>query len=267
MADELTTNKAFDYSEIDKDPKAKLIYCAGEINKQKEIVGKTIVVIGEMLSTAQEQLAQHGKGTFQNWVQSECGFSIRTAYNYLSAFRVFGDCATVAQMEDSALYALASNGTPEKAIKEALKLTGQGVKITQSKAKEIIKKHQPPKEPKPPKEPEVEFEDQEEEEIEDEPTIEEICEEDNRAIEAFCRGIVKQFQRDVPRIPWTEDSGRIESALSGLRAGLQTLRGAKSVVCEACVEGQTGDGDCRYCKGHGYLPVYKAKAIPEDAKL
>ncbi len=107
-----------------------------------------------------------------------------------------------------------------------------------------------------------------EEEIEDEPTIAEICDESNKAIESFCRSMVKQFEKEVPRLPWTEDSGRIDSALASLRAGLTTLRGAKAEVCPACVEGMTESNEsCRYCKGHGYLPVYQAKAIPEDERL
>ncbi len=117
-------------------------------------------------------------------------------------------------------------------------------------------------------EDEVPIDKEEEVEIEDEPTIAEICDESNKAIESFCRSMVKQFEKEVPRLPWTEDSGRIDSALASLRAGLTTLRGAKSEVCPACVEGMTeSNGSCRYCKGHGYLPAYQAKTIPEDERL
>jgi glutamate synthase domain-containing protein 3 len=59
----------------------------------------------------------------------------------MAAFNVFGNCATVAQMEDGAMYALAQKETPEKALKEVLKLAEKGEQITQKKAKEIIKKH------------------------------------------------------------------------------------------------------------------------------
>lgn len=114
---------------------------------------------------------------------------------------------------------------------------------------------------------ELAAEEEEEEPINDEPTIEEICEGDNKKIESFCRAIVKQFQDDVPKLPWTQDSGRIDSAIASLKAGLTTLRGAKAEVCPACVEGMTEKGKCRYCKGHGYLPTYQAKAVPEDARL
>jgi hypothetical protein len=117
-------------------------------------------------------------------------------------------------------------------------------------------------------EDEVPIDKEEEVEIEDEPTIAEICDESNKAIESFCRSMVKQFEKEVPRLPWTEDSGRIDSALASLRAGLTTLRGAKSEVCPACVEGMTeSNGSCRYCKGHGYLPAYQATTIPEDERL
>ena len=117
-------------------------------------------------------------------------------------------------------------------------------------------------------EDEVPIDKEEEVEIEDEPTIAEICDESNKAIESFCRSMGKQFEKEVPRLPWTEDSGRIDSALASLRAGLTTLRGAKSEVCPACVEGMTeSNGSCRYCKGHGYLPAYQAKTIPEDERL
>jgi Protein of unknown function (DUF3102) len=138
---ELMEAAHFDYLVLDKDQQAKLRYCAGEIKKQKASVAASLMEIGQMLSIAHEQLANHNGGTFQKWVESECGFSKRTAYNYMAAFNVFGRCATVAQLEDGAMYALAQNGTPEKALKEVLKLTEKGVKITQKQAKEIIKKH------------------------------------------------------------------------------------------------------------------------------
>lgn len=254
----------FDYAVIEKDQQGRLRYCASEIQKQKASVAVSIMAIGEMLSVAHEQLAGYRHGTFQKWIESECGFSKTSAYRYIDAFRVFSNCPTVGQIEDSAMYALAQKDTPEKALKEVLKLAEKGVRVTQKQAKEIIKKHT---EPKAEQDEAVEEEHEEEPEIEEEPTIEEICDADNKAIEGFCRAIVKYFDKEVPRLPWTEDSGRIDSAIASLKAGLTTLRGAKAEVCPACAEGLTEKGKCRYCKGHGYLPTYQAKAIPEDARL
>ena len=66
------------------------------------------------------------------------------------------------------------------------------------------------------------------------PTTEEKCEEDNRKIESFCRSLVKFFEQNVPHTQWTDSDGRIGSALSSLRAGCNTLRTAKGIVCPAC---------------------------------
>lgn len=138
---ELVEVDAFNYTLIKKDQAAKLRNCAGEIQKQKASVAVSIMAIGEMLTVAQEQLANYHNGTFQKWIESECGFSKATAYNYLAAFRVFKSCPTVGQLEDGAMYALAQKETPEKALTEVLKLTEKGVKITQKRAKQIIEKY------------------------------------------------------------------------------------------------------------------------------
>lgn len=253
----------FTYADLDTDTAGKLRCLANEINRLKEKLAGSALAIGERLVIAQEQLAKHSGGRFLQFIEFECGYSKSTAYNYMAAFKVFGSLPTVGRLEDSAMYALAQNGTPENALKEVLKLTDKGVKVTQKQAKEIIKKHTEPKDEQEVEEEEVE----EEPEVVEEPTIDEICEEANKSIESFCRAIVKTFEKDVPRLPWTEDSGRIDSALASLKAGLTTLRGAKGEVCPACVEGRTEKGKCKYCKGHGYLPVYQAKGIPEDARL
>jgi hypothetical protein len=131
----------FDYSLVSEDEKSALIYCAGQIQKAKESAARTLIEIGEMLATAQEQFANHGDGVFQQWLESECGFSKRTAYRYLAVHREFKDCAKLAQMEDSALYALSEKSTPKKAVREALKLADKGQKITHAAAKKLIKKH------------------------------------------------------------------------------------------------------------------------------
>lgn len=252
----------FSYEGLDKETAGKLRYCAKAVQDLKKALAGNILAIGEKISIAHEQLAKRGNGEFQKWIESECGFSKATAYNYMAAYKVFGDVPAVARIEDSAMYALAQKDTPVEALKEALKLAENGVKITHKQAKELIKKHTDPDADQEAEEEEAE----EEPEVVEEPTLEEICDEHNKAIESFCRAIVKQFQDDVPKSPWTED-GRIDSALASLKAGLITLRGAKSEVCPACVEGQTEKGKCKYCKGHGFLPVYQAKAIPEDARL
>lgn len=98
---------------------------------------------------------------------------------------------------------------------------------------------------------------------EDEPEVElttaDKCDSDNKAIESFCRSLVKFFEDNVPKVAWTEVEGRIDSALSAVRAGCNTLRTAKAVVCPQCEDGEDAKGSaCRFCAGHGYLPKLKA---------
>lgn len=260
---ELIESVEFSYDLVEKDQAEKLRYCAKEFQKYRDAFAVSVMGIGATLAIAQETLANNGNGMFLKFVE-KCGFSKSSAYRILDAYRVFANVPTVGRIEDSAMYALSHKDTPEKALKEVLVLAEKGVQVTQKQAKAIIQKH---KELEPVQDEPEQEEAEEEPEVEEEPTIEEICEGDNKAIESFCRAIVKQFEKDVPKLPWTEDSGRIDSAIASLKAGLTTLRGGKAEVCPACVEGRTEKGKCKYCKGHGYLPVYQARQIPEDARL
>jgi len=142
---ELIESVEFSYDLVEKDQAEKLRYCAREINKLKEKFAVSAMGIGEMLCIAHDQLANYNKGTFVKWVQFECGFSTASAYNYMSAFKVFGSFPKVGNLEDSAMYVLASKDTPEKARKEVLKLAEKGARITHKQANEIIKKHASPK--------------------------------------------------------------------------------------------------------------------------
>lgn len=133
MTKELSKKK-FDYSQVDKETKSTLIYYAGEIQKQGVKHAESGLEMGRMLSEAREQFSN--KKAFEEWVESECGHGIRTAYRYMAAFENFGGCVTVTQIELSAMYELASN---DKAKKKALKLTEKGITVTQSLAKKLVK--------------------------------------------------------------------------------------------------------------------------------
>lgn len=132
----------FDYALIeDKDSKGKLISLEARIKKQHSGMAESIIEIGQELATARAILANHRNGTFIKWVEGACGFSERTAYNYMNAFERFGSFATVAKLEDTAMYALAAPKTPEKAVSEAKKLADKGISVTAKLAKELIAKH------------------------------------------------------------------------------------------------------------------------------
>jgi len=163
----------FSYKDMEKDAAGKLRSLANRLQGLKEKFASNILDIGESITLAHEQFAKAGSGSFLKWVEFEAGFSKTSAYNYMAAYSVFRDFPNFGRIEDSAMYALAQNGTPENARKEVLKLADKGVKVTHKQARAIIKKHKPtsaapggggsssPKPPKPePPKPELSKEEQ-----------------------------------------------------------------------------------------------------------
>lgn len=162
----------FSYNGMDKETEAELRYYAKQLQGLKNQLAGNVLRIGEAISKAHEKFANPKNGNFLKWLEFEGGFSKSSAYNYMAAFKVFGNIPTVGKIEDSAMYALAQNDTPEKALKEVLRLTEKGEKITQKQAKAIIKKYKPapgdggtktkpkPPKPEPPEAPELSKEEQ-----------------------------------------------------------------------------------------------------------
>jgi hypothetical protein len=128
----------FDYSTVAKDAKGKLIYLAGQINRDKAAVANSLMSIGKHIADAHELLK--GNGKFSDWVQDECGFSRRTAYNYMLAYQRFYGCEGIAQISQDAMYALSGPDTPPAAFKEAVKLAGKGERIDMKQAKNLLLK-------------------------------------------------------------------------------------------------------------------------------
>jgi len=150
MAKALTV-ETFDYSELKKDDKGKLMCIAAEVRRKIEAGRRTAFEIGESVACAHAILAIDGKdGKFSKWVEFEFGFSRQTAYNLMWSWERFGNCKTILQLDDSAMYALASPTVPEPAVKAAMKIA-EKQRLTFGEVKEIIKQHTPDSPPKPTK--------------------------------------------------------------------------------------------------------------------
>jgi hypothetical protein len=135
----------FDYEGIDKDTKGKLTYLAGQIRKSAKGHITHALEMGEHIHEANDALAHAGcEGRFSEWVKAECGFSRKTAYNYMNAFARFGgNCESLTQFTAEAVYLLAGDDVPEGAIKEALKMADKGERIGLETAKATVEKHCP----------------------------------------------------------------------------------------------------------------------------
>lgn len=109
-----------------------------EILLHKRKQATSVLAVGRLLQRVQGQL----RGKFVGWVERECGFSHRTAYNYISAYEAFGkeDGASLF-ISPSAMYVLAvarddMDGNVREQVRE---LVSNGVFVTLKMAKELVK--------------------------------------------------------------------------------------------------------------------------------
>jgi len=127
--------------EVDK----KLADLARQIASAKRKVVQSMLAIGQSLAEAQSLLADHDGGAFGKWVRQKCGFTSKTGYRYLAAWRTFGGCDRLTQGKFSAeaMYLLGSDQAPQEAVDEALEAAKSGAKVTKKLAAQIIGQHSP----------------------------------------------------------------------------------------------------------------------------
>ena len=124
----------------------KLEYLGREFRKAQIGVVRSCLTLGKILSDVRDLLEKY-PGKIDTWADG-FGISRRTAYNYMAAYDRFGNCATVALLQDTALYELAPSETPKLAVSAALKMTEKGQLVTGKIAKELIAKYSKPAAPK-----------------------------------------------------------------------------------------------------------------------
>ena len=73
----------FDYSELDKETAEFLKTTAKEIKKDADSLA---TITGERLFEAQQKLANHRNGCFQDWCKIEVGISFQTAHNLINRY-------------------------------------------------------------------------------------------------------------------------------------------------------------------------------------
>lgn len=130
----------FDYAALDADIQISLRQRAERIRAYTK---RYVLEVGKELVEARNELRHNKSGGFEGWVTLEFGWSRRTAYNFISVYESFGNCANFAQLEiaDSALYLLAP--ASEVARNDAIERAEAGEKITYNIARDIIDAHKP----------------------------------------------------------------------------------------------------------------------------
>ena len=107
------------YADLPSDQRKTLKQLAAKIRQHATTTTKAILEIGTSLIEVKGQLSH---GAFAEWVAVECGFSMRSAQNYIRAATfVDGKSATVALLAPAAIYRLSAKNASPAIVADVLK--------------------------------------------------------------------------------------------------------------------------------------------------
>ncbi len=102
---------------------------AEQVRRHSRSSTKAIIAIGEALRDAKQHL-EHGK--FGEWVVAECGFTIRTAQNYMRAAELADKSEIVSRLNPAAIYRLAKSATPPDVVTRVMEMLETDVVPTEA---------------------------------------------------------------------------------------------------------------------------------------
>jgi hypothetical protein len=145
---------AFDYAAMAPELANKLKKQAARIKKQMKATTAAIIEIGRDLIAVKQHL-EHGQ--FGSWVESECGFTTRTARNYMRAAEFAeGKSETISDLSPTCLYLLATKSTPTEIAIEVIARVESGEIVSDDAVIAMLVEHkshsEPPEEPEEPDE-------------------------------------------------------------------------------------------------------------------
>jgi hypothetical protein len=92
----------FDYRTLPVEKAQALQESRTRIHTEIKNTAESALAIGRELNVVKKKTLPHG--AFQAWVESECGFSLRTAQNYMRAARLVSKNANFARLPLNTLY-------------------------------------------------------------------------------------------------------------------------------------------------------------------
>ena len=145
----------FDYTIVAAGAAAELQDSAGRIRGLVKSTISNIILVGATLRRLKPTI-EHGQ--FANWIESECGFSVRTAENYMAASTFAeGKNETVALLQPATVYRLAAKGAPREIVDDVIRRAENGdvvsdadVALALKQAKRQIKQQERHHRQKPP---------------------------------------------------------------------------------------------------------------------
>lgn len=121
---------------------AALRVLAEQIRERCQSTTAAVIEIGHALADAKIRV-KHGK--FAKWVTEQCGFTARTAQNYMRAAALTAKCEIVSLLNPAVLYRLAAPTTPEGVVDAVVRMLNNGNVPTEPEIVELIKAQKPPR--------------------------------------------------------------------------------------------------------------------------
>jgi hypothetical protein len=102
---------------------------AEQVRNHSRSSTKAIIATGVALRRAKRSL---GHGKFRQWVVAECGFTMRTAQNYMRAAALADKSESVSLLDPAALHRVARPGTPPGVVDHVLERLNEGCALTEA---------------------------------------------------------------------------------------------------------------------------------------
>jgi hypothetical protein len=132
---------AFNYGNLSTDLVTALRGRATRIREKARNTVLGIIAIGQDLLAAKKELSH---GEFGMWIETECGFGIRSANNYMSAakfaakFMESGKLETVSNLTPILIYKLGAKSTPPEIIEEVISVIESGGVVPEGKIRKKL---------------------------------------------------------------------------------------------------------------------------------
>ncbi len=128
---------AFSYASLAPDVRARVETATRRLHDLERRTSESIIEMGQHLI---EVKAAIGHGNFLSWLESEFGWSERTARNVMQVAERFksANYADLGNIHPSALYALAADSTPDEVRIEFTELAKMGQQVTHKAVKARI---------------------------------------------------------------------------------------------------------------------------------
>ena len=119
----------FDYGPLPQEKVGALRACCARIRTQIMKTVAPIIAIGRELIAA-KKILRHG--AFGDWVESECGFTMRTAQNYMKASRLSSKYESVSHLPPATLYRMCGRRTPVELVDKVVACASRGEEVTEA---------------------------------------------------------------------------------------------------------------------------------------